>query len=113
MDAGRSHLYGTEREESQIVGEARENILPERSQEDAAEEEEQVEQVAEGDFEDAQKKKHRERKEQMALGREDGKSLFPFSRVQKIIKADKVRSLYSMRTLNLNGCRLCNRIYQS
>lgn len=35
-------------------------------------------------------KRKRERKEPVALVREDGKSLLPFSRVQKIIKADKV-----------------------
>lgn len=37
--------------------------------------------------------KRRERKEPTTLERESGKSLLPFSRVQKIIKADKVRNL--------------------
>ena len=37
-------------------------------------------------------KKKRERKEPVVLVRETGKSLLPFSRVQKIIKADKVSS---------------------
>lgn len=35
-------------------------------------------------------KKKREKKDHTALIHEAGKSLFPFSRVQKIIKADKV-----------------------
>ena len=35
-------------------------------------------------------KKKRERKTQPVLTREPGKSMFPISRVQKIIKADKV-----------------------
>lgn len=35
--------------------------------------------------------KKRERKAPVATEREPGKSLFPFSRVQKIIRADKVR----------------------
>jgi hypothetical protein len=35
-------------------------------------------------------KKKRERKEPIVLVREIGKSLLPFARVQKIIKADKV-----------------------
>jgi len=37
-----------------------------------------------------QEKKKRERKEPVVLVREVGKSLLPFARVQKIIKADKV-----------------------
>lgn len=110
MDApvpGPSQLRDAEIEETQIIGDAEEETLPERSQEDAAEEEEEEEeeQVAEGDPEGAQpekKKKPRERKEQVALEREGGKSLFPFSRVQKIIKADKVRSLYVYCTCSLS-----------
>ena len=37
--------------------------------------------------------KKRERRENVPLEREEGKSLLPFTRVQKIIKADRVRSL--------------------
>jgi DNA polymerase epsilon subunit 4 len=44
----------------------------------------------------AQKKKKPEKKE--ALVREPGKTLFPMSRVQKIIKADKVHRNASFRT---------------
>lgn len=40
--------------------------------------------------EEQQPKKKRERKEVVDVVREPGKSLFPISRVQKIIKADKV-----------------------
>lgn len=36
-------------------------------------------------------KRKRERKEPVLLTREEGKSLLPISRVQKIIKADRVR----------------------
>lgn len=41
----------------------------------------------------APSKEKRERKETVPLKREPGKSLLPFSRVQKIIKADKVGSV--------------------
>jgi hypothetical protein len=39
---------------------------------------------------DNQEKGKRERKEPINVSREPGKSLFPFSRVQKIIKVDRV-----------------------
>ncbi len=38
----------------------------------------------------AAKKERKERKEPVELVREPGKSLFPFSRVQKIVRADQV-----------------------
>jgi hypothetical protein len=41
-------------------------------------------------------KRKRERKDLVALVRDEGKSLLPFARVQKIIKADKVRMLCSL-----------------
>ena len=97
---GPSHLHGTELDGTQIVGEAEEKTLPERSQDDAAEEEEEEEQDAQ-----SEKKKSRERKEQVSLGREDGKSLFPFSRVQKIIKADKVRIQCLLSVLMVAECQ--------
>jgi hypothetical protein len=41
---------------------------------------------------DAPQRKQRERKEPSQLQREPGKSLFPVARVQRILKADKVRN---------------------
>ncbi len=55
-----------------------------------SEDENIAEAVQEGDEPPA--KKRRIRKEPGILTRESGKSLLPFSRVQKIIKADKVFS---------------------
>jgi hypothetical protein len=43
-----------------------------------------------GDKAQQPEKKKREKKEPVVLVREIGKSLLPFARVQKIIKADKV-----------------------
>jgi hypothetical protein len=43
-----------------------------------------------GDKAQQPEKKKREKKEPVVLVRESGKSLLPFARVQKIIKADKV-----------------------
>ena len=46
-------------------------------------------------------KKKRERREPQPFTREPGRSLFPHSRVQKIIKADRVRSELHERLLNV------------
>lgn len=66
----------------------------------------------------AEAKKKREKKEQQPLSREPGKSLFPHSRVQKIIKADKARrrlfpSLYSTLTPSCRRSPLLQRTRRS
>ena len=62
-----------------------------------------------------QPKKKRERKDPVVLVREAGKSLLPFARVQKIIKADKVCTT-GASSINVilkeagytNGCQRCD-----
>lgn len=55
-------------------------------------EEQQEERAGVSDDTETKPKRTREKRDLPALVREPGKSLLPFSRVQKIIKADKVRS---------------------
>lgn len=51
-------------------------------------------------------KKKRERKAPVPLGREQGKSFYPMSRVQKIIKADKVRVLLLFAPISASNSRM-------
>lgn len=88
-----------EEEEEEEVGEAQEEAVAEEAEEEEAEEEEEEEEnlPQAGAEEIAPSKKKRDRKDPGTLRREPGKSLLPFSKVQKIIKADKVCSHLHLR----------------
>ena len=81
-----------EEEEVEEVEEVPEEVVAEEEEAEEEEEEEENLPQAEGAEEVAPLKKKRDRKDPGSLKREPGKSLLPFSKVQKIIKADKVCS---------------------
>jgi hypothetical protein len=80
-------------------GEMNQGVEGDELNEEAVKETEEVRGEADGEVdgnaggeagEGKKVKKKRERKEPASLEREGGKSLFPFSRVQKAMKADRV-----------------------
>ncbi|KAF9454821.1 hypothetical protein P691DRAFT_201484 [Macrolepiota fuliginosa MF-IS2] len=95
QDAEENELEEEEVIEEPVEGEAEAEVEAEAEAEEelGAEEDDEEEENPPGDDqpagEAASVKKKRERREPVPLNREPGKSLLPFSRVQKIIKADK------------------------
>jgi hypothetical protein len=68
------------------------------------------EEDVDGQVEAGAEKAKRKRREAALLEREEGKSVFPFSRVQKIMKADRVSKFLSTNPRGIDGYFL-HRIY--